>query len=189
MATQGFAGMLDGSWGYDVIKTPLPKRSVTSELTLHLGVNFLFDYQNARVRLETADYLLKYSKRFKWDNKSVPGYDLNLEECGKGITIFYNFPEAEPVTLKLDDTLFKGEVDPRMYFPQPAKSGERVIISGTNEVLTVGKSASGENEWQSIGYNYRPFVIGEGKQELICIQSRSLCIPHTSVYLHRRCSP
>lgn len=131
-----------------------------------MGVNLDFDFQNNTITLDTVDVKLNSFDIADWSQKAEPGYELDMEESGKGVTIFYEFPEEEKVNLKFDPAKYKGEFVPGTFLPLPTNLDEWAIIADTNEIFRVGKNISGANEWQFAGYNYRPYIIGAGEMEL-----------------------
>lgn len=129
-----------------------------------MGVDFNFDTPG-KVIINTADNIINYSEAIDISEDAGKDYDTDMEDRGKGTSISYEFPEEEKADLVLDKNLLVGE-----FFsdeqPEPAAEGTYSIVIETNEVYKVVKNGSNLNEWELAGYNYPPFKIGRGENEL-----------------------
>jgi hypothetical protein len=146
-----------------------------------LGVNIVFDFQNATVVLDAADDLLKYKPSLDLSKNAEPDYDLSLEDAGNGITISYEFKDEELVPDNLIQSQFKGEFLSFETLPNASTINDWAIISTTNEIFKVVPDQFNVYVWEFAGYNYNKYLIGRGESELaIKLAPVQMCIANNA---------
>lgn len=131
-----------------------------------LGVLFDFDYSANTAKMDAVNNLLVTNEIIDLTEYSEPGYELNMEDVGKGLKMRYQFPAGQGVVSETDSNLHQGEFATRSDFPAPGAEGSTAVSYQTNEIYQVAKNGTLDAAWELKGHYQPEYTIGNGEKVL-----------------------